>query len=447
MCAVSSFPGAEGFGACATGGRGGGVCEVTSLGSAGPGTLADCVGRAGPTTVVFRVSGVIAGPIELTRPDLTLAGQTSPGGVVITGGLLCDNIYTEGSDCRNLVIRHLRLRRSDSDALRLGGTSDVIVDHVSMANASDESLELSRSHRVTIQHSLLAEPVGEHYRWGGLLMNYSTAAHPLDLISIHHNVWNGVFGRLPEVSCEENDDAVGTNCSGHTVRLELASNLLFDVSDPIWHNRCTGTNEGNDCAPADDNVRLALNWVDNLMVRRGGNDDEQMIERNVTRAPGSEVFYAGNRMCRGASCATVALEAPSRAARHDFPMVSGTAATELPTALATAGAWPRDPMDARLAGYLVGAVDARPPAWTASEGIDRGDALTLVTGAPPPPADGDHDGMPDDWERAHGLDPAAPGAAATTLAGRGGAGVVGCTTGYTDLECYLAELAATRLGR
>src|SRR5690242_17500240 len=56
---VPAFPGAEGFGAKAKGGRGGHVCKVTSLAKSGPGTLASCLDLEGPRVVVFDTSGVI----------------------------------------------------------------------------------------------------------------------------------------------------------------------------------------------------------------------------------------------------------------------------------------------------------------------------------------------------------------------------------------------------
>lgn len=430
---LPAFPGAEGFGAFATGGRGGEVCYVTTLAASGAGSLQDCVSRVTPTYVLFQVSGVIDGPVQLTRPDVTIAGQTSPGGVTIRGGLICDNIYEPGSDCRNLVLRHLRSRQADSDTLRLGGTVDVIVDHCSFAGAQDETIEISRSHRITIQESVIAEPIGAHYHWGGVLLNYSTTAHPLGEITLHHDVWNGVFGRLPEISCEENGDAPGTDCAGHVIELELASNLMFDVSDPIWHNRCVGNNEGNDCPASDANVQLALDWVDNVMMRRSGAGDAPMIEPAVVAAPHSQVYYAGNRLYVGAAGSYADLPVPSRGARLPFPAVTVTPAAEVVAHVrARAGAFPRDAMDTRLAGYLDGPVDDRPAAWVNEQGIDRGDGLTVDPAPPAPPADGDGDGMPDAWETAHGLDPATPGAnAASGL----------CAAGYPDLECYLNELA------
>lgn len=150
----------------ASGGRGGEVCTVTTLAHEGPGSLQECVDHPGPTTVVFGVSGVVEGPIQVRKADLTIAGQTSPGGIVIRGGLICDNIYEEGSTCKNLILRHLRFRSPESDTLRLGGTERVMVDHCSFENTQDESIEISRSNQITVQYSVIAEPVGEHFRWG-----------------------------------------------------------------------------------------------------------------------------------------------------------------------------------------------------------------------------------------------------------------------------------------
>src|SRR5262245_35407342 len=111
---MKAFPIAEGFGASAVGGRGGRVIAVTHLGDSGPGSLRDAMEASGPRIVVFRVSGTITltNAIRVRTPYLTVAGQTSPGGVEIRGGGAPEGDW--GVWCVNgahdIVMRHLRVR-------------------------------------------------------------------------------------------------------------------------------------------------------------------------------------------------------------------------------------------------------------------------------------------------------------------------------------------------
>lgn len=437
-----AFPGAEGFGAGAKGGRGGAVCHVTTVAHAGPGSMQSCLDARGPRTIVFDISGTIEGPVEIKHGQVTIAGQTSPGVVVVKGGMVCDNVY-DPNDCNDVIVRHMRFRGGEPDSLRIGGAHDVIIDHCSMASAEDENVEITRSRNVTIQHSIVAEPRGEHYQWGGVLINYSKDVLPLDAITIHHTVWNGVAGRLPEMSCEENDDGPGkSNCNGHVLSIELSNNVLWDASDPIWFNHCTGNNAGNDCAPTAPSFSLRLNLVGNVMVRRGTADqDSPLVERVVYTHRGGSIFAADNLLGRGAMPPAAAPPlGPVAAARHAFPPVTYTKASALVALLArTAGAWPRDRMDERLSSYLARSIDARPPSWTAGQGVNVGDGFVTASGAPAP-VDSDGDGMPDAWEKANGLDPARADGATV-------AQVNGCPRGYTALECYLNARADARVPR
>lgn len=121
-----AFPGAEGAGAQATGGRGGKVVHVTNLSASGPGSLQDAVSEPN-RIVVFDVSGIIdlknakpgsdkpkkekkgklnkGGKIEIDKPNITIAGQTAPGeGICVKNGVL-----HIGSS--NVIVRYIRSRR------------------------------------------------------------------------------------------------------------------------------------------------------------------------------------------------------------------------------------------------------------------------------------------------------------------------------------------------
>ena len=116
--AVKAFPGAEGFGTNTVGGRGGRVIHVTNLNDSGSGSFRDAVTQTGPRIVVFDVSGTITLQTPITiygesMSYLTIAGQTSPGGIQIKGPQNNSDYYCAlciGSGAHDLVIRFLRGR-------------------------------------------------------------------------------------------------------------------------------------------------------------------------------------------------------------------------------------------------------------------------------------------------------------------------------------------------
>lgn len=109
-----AFSTAEGFGANARGGRGGRVIGVTTLADSGPGSLRDAMEASGPRMVVFRVSGTITlqSAIRVSTPFLTVAGQTSPGGVQIRGDGNPEGDWGVWfvNGAHDIIVRHLRVR-------------------------------------------------------------------------------------------------------------------------------------------------------------------------------------------------------------------------------------------------------------------------------------------------------------------------------------------------
>ena len=171
---IPAFPGAEGGGAYTPGGRGGKVMVVTSLADRGPGTLREACEAGGARIVVFNVSGVIhlESPINIRAPYITIAGQTAPGdGICVTGASVL-------MDTHDIVIRHMRFRRGQTDvAFRddaLGGNcvGNVIIDHCSASWGLDENMSVYRhvynrdslgrglklpTVNITIQNSIFSE--------------------------------------------------------------------------------------------------------------------------------------------------------------------------------------------------------------------------------------------------------------------------------------------------
>ncbi|MEZ4599299.1 MAG: Ig-like domain-containing protein [Syntrophotaleaceae bacterium] len=164
---LRAFPGAEGFGANAKGGRGGKIIKVTNLNSSGTGSLRAALEASGPRIVVFEVSGQInlgSSAARVQNPYITVAGQTAPSpGITVQGGI---DITTH-----DVVFQHLRVRAGASgprDVFRLmGGSSasnsiyNIVIDHCSISWPGGDGDEIfstvNHVRDVTISNCLLSE--------------------------------------------------------------------------------------------------------------------------------------------------------------------------------------------------------------------------------------------------------------------------------------------------
>lgn len=174
---LPAFPGAEGFGKWASGGRGGTVYHVTNLNDSGAGSFRDAVSGTN-RTVVFDVGGAIhIGERIVVSKDITIAGQTAPGdGIMIYGNGLS---YT---DANRSITRYMRYRMgiggtSDKDTITIADGTDMIFDHCSISWGRDETFSISGGTGedpglITIQNCIIAQGLETH-SCGGLIQDFN----------------------------------------------------------------------------------------------------------------------------------------------------------------------------------------------------------------------------------------------------------------------------------
>ncbi len=438
---VLAFPGAEGFGRFALGGRGGAVHTVRNLGDDGPGSLRAAVEAAEPRTVVFAVAGTIAlkRPLRIDHGRITIAGQSAPG----DGITLRNQPLIVAAD--DVVIRYLRSRLGDAggtedDAIWVQAGRDIILDHVSASWSTDEVLSVAnlRSRpdlpldRVTVQWSFITEALdnsvhekGEH-GFGSLVRGSRGARY-----SFHHNLWAHHRARLPRPGnyLPRHEDPIG-------LLMDFRNNVIYnwgqsgaDAVDPdsgrLRPERITAAGYNVDVQ-----ARSRYNFIGNAYLP-GPDTAADGHLAFLDAAAHAQAHFAGNTMAgvlpddpwqlvRGSDRPGYRLPQPIPAA----PVTTDDAGRALAQVLARAGAsLRRDAVDRRV----VAEVRAGTGGILDSQDQVGGWPSLAVAIAP---ADRDGDGIPDVWELAHGLDPD-DGADGAMLAP---------DRPYTWLELYLDSL-------
>lgn len=247
-----AFPGAEGWGRHATGGRGGRVVFVTNTddytSSETPieGSFRAAMHSSGndPITIIFRTSGRIdlKEVLKVTRGNITIAGQSAPGdGICISGR----RIYFSGE---NYIIRYMRFRSGDGNAsnessLDIENATNVIVDHCSMSWSVEENVTMYDNKYTTMQWCILSEPLynsvhnkgsrGYGAQWGGEHSTY------------HHNLIAHCMSRSPRLNGVR-DDSDGHD---YQVTQEVVNNVIYNwgKKEAVYGGELYSAREGAYC--------------------------------------------------------------------------------------------------------------------------------------------------------------------------------------------------------
>lgn len=423
--AVPAFPGAEGFGAFATGGRGGRVIKVTNLNASGRGSLQDAVSQSGPRIVVFDVSGEILGDVIIRHGNLTIAGQTAPGaGITIRGKFY--GRYRYGVD--NIVVRHIRVRPliyqaasasgEQLDGIQFSRNRRLIFDHISVAWGVDETVDFYNAKDVTLQWSTIEESLTEGHPKGG--HNYGFLAGPGSVrMSLHHNLFAHHRDRAPAIA------------SGPA---EVINNLIYNVRYAfVHHNPAKGPFNiwGNFYKRGPKNKIAPFNFMSGGIPGPGLS---YYLRDNCIDDPGDYVGTVDNPWrrplkhssfkdhLRGHGYQAKKASDFSKIGPGYVPVTSQGCKDTFNIVLKKAGAFPRDIVTSRT----IRETRNRTGAWGGKE------PLSLMAGLKPgtPLKDSDNDGMPDSWEKTHGLNP-----------GNGKDHNKAMPSGYTAIEEYINELA------
>ncbi|MDE3057291.1 MAG: T9SS type A sorting domain-containing protein [Bacteroidota bacterium] len=434
------------------GGRGGKVLEVTTLFDTTAtnvvGTLRWAVNQSGARTVVFRVSGtiVLKAPLKITKDSITVAGQTAPGDGI------CLSNYTFNVSANQVIIRFIRCRFGDlgttiDDALNGYSSTprnkkNIIIDHCSASWGIDETLSFYGYDSSTVQWCIISEslynnkdPKGAH-GYGGIWGGFNT--------TFHHNLLANHSSRNPRFS---GPTPAGSG-TAYSDNLDFRNNVIYN-----WGFNSSYGGEESDINIVNNYYKYGPATRPNVMNRLfnpyGSGDSTGMfyIEGNymdgdtaVTNDNWKGVVpeYSGFRMDSAKALSPfpfppVTTDSPQQA----YDRVLAGAGATLPT---------RDTIDRRIVYEVANRTatySGHTHAYEEKYGLDTTvphgmiDSQTDVGGWPllnssPAPADSDHDGMPDDWELAHGLNP-------YDASDRN----IVDASGYTKLEEYLDEIAGT----
>ena len=445
---VIAFPGADGGGRYTTGGQGGNIYVVTSLEDdiVDPkiGTLRYGIQTTGKRIIVFNVAGRIdlKGDLSIRSGSVTILGQSAPGdGICLSG-------YPLLVRANNVIIRFLRFRMGDlngreADALTIEkGHSNIIIDHCSCSWSTDECLSIYGVENATVQYCIVSESLNNSvhakgaHGYAGIWGGKNT--------SFHHNLLAHHSSRMPRF---DHDYVTEANV-GPT---DFINNVVYN-----WGGNSAYGGESRKTSGNQRQYNFIANYYKPGPATKSGVKARLLNPTTKCGNCGSSVvpgkFYVVNNTMYGSSTVTADNWSgvyPDESSKKeqcksmlrfsfDYCMTKEQTAQEAYDAvLAKVGcSLKRDAVDARI----VDEVQKGTYTYSGSNGSTGGLIDTPAdvggwpeyTGTKDFSLDTDKDGIPNEWETLHGLDPEDPkDARATTL-----------SKPYLNLEVYLNDIVA-----
>jgi pectate lyase len=372
-----AFPGAEGYGAYAKGGRGGKVLFVTNLNDSGPGSLREAIETKGPRTVIFRVGGLIETKgLAVREPYLTIAGQTAPGDGICIKKTESDGIALELSATHDVVVRFLRMRAGNntgqfrSESFRASDSENFIIDHCSCSWGNPQTLTTSGSlDRFTVQWCIIGEGNNRQRH------AFATGVGG-DRSTWHHNLFAHMESRVPR-------------WGDITVQCDFRNNVIYDWGHCAGYGDLRTINYVNNylrpgpsttmrppCFIFDPKVILPSSiYIDgNIMVGKAD------VDRDNWKGVKAERFLQS-------SAPFPAPRVQTQSAADAFELVLSNAGATRPR---------RDSVDARIVSNVRNGTGK-----IINDESEVGGWPAYASGEPP--VDTARDGIPDEWKKAHGL--------------------------------------------
>lgn len=401
-----AFPGAQGFGRFASGGRLGTVYHVTNLADSGQGSLRDAVSKPN-RIVVFDVAGVIKINSRIVfSKNLYVAGQTAPGeGIVVYG----NGVSFSGAS--NTIVRHMRFRMgkggdSGKDAAGVANGTDMIFDHCSFSWGLDETFSINPDGKgdignITISNSIMGQGLLSHSA-GGLMQ--------ADNITLYRNLYCDNSTR--------NNKVKGKN--------QYVNNIVYN-----WKNGCYlmgGDSQGTSYANVTNNLFIngPMTGSSADAITSGNADFHIYAEDNLQDKNLNGILDPAEIQRSNYGGGPTFHDTPFDYPELDVCMAKDLAEKLLPTVGASLPY--RDLAD----NYMIREVKSM-----GKTGTFLSDENQLPIGAPSAwtvatfekPVDSDGDGMPDEWEKQNGTDPGKDDA--MTIA----------ENGYANIENYVNSIA------